>query len=727
MLVNHLVLAGGGHSHALVLRRWAMHPRLRPKGLITLVTRNSTNIYSGMLPGVISGIYQLDESLIDLRYLAYKAGIAFIAAEIIGIEPYNNRLLIKGRHPIGYTKLSLDIGSETYLDQDIFPIDSQDSVIPIKPFDKLFFWLEKQDEFADSEDSPPLTVVGSGIASIEIALALRKRWPLRSLKLNAYKGSIRKKFTSFLIDQNIKVVSSKYFQGATVLCTGNQAPKWIKESQLPLNKSGRIITADTFQVINHLNIFAVGDCAFIKGKEAPASGVLAVKAARPLAKNLERSIRCFRLIRWNPKKTVLKLIGAQRKSKSSISWALYGKFLIGPNKLLWSLKKFIDKRFMKKFSYISSMNSSARVKRNACRGCAAKIDSITLKSALKDVSLDELVNQPEDAVLIRSSLNEGSWLQSIDGFPALLSDPWLNARLTALHACSDIWARGSSVLSAQALISLPPLRESLQRELLAQCLSGIKSAIEPQDAELVGGHTFESRGELSEPLSLGIEISLSVNGIIDSQNIPWGKGGLQPDDDLLINRSLGTGVIFAAAMEGIVRPGDFDDLLLQISQSQHNCLKELREKHLDPSDPVHVNACTDITGFGLLGHLGEMLSASNFNRSKSSLPLINIQLFAESIPSFSGAKELFAKGYSSTFAPKNRTFFSMLEKQDYLPQEINLLLGDITFESDAHQIIKELIVDPQTCGPLVISCPVKGANDLVEKGNWKRIGSIKAC
>ena len=63
-----------------------MYPNLRPKGLITLVTRNSTNIYSGMLPGVISGIYELDESLIDLRYLAYKAGIAFIAAEIIGIS-----------------------------------------------------------------------------------------------------------------------------------------------------------------------------------------------------------------------------------------------------------------------------------------------------------------------------------------------------------------------------------------------------------------------------------------------------------------------------------------------------------------------------------------------------------------------------------------------------------------------------------------------------------------
>ena len=82
-----LLLAGGGHSHALVLKRWAMRPEQRPKHSITLINRTSTSLYSGMVPGLIAGLYQRDELAIDLRQLCDRAGVAFMAAEIQGLEP----------------------------------------------------------------------------------------------------------------------------------------------------------------------------------------------------------------------------------------------------------------------------------------------------------------------------------------------------------------------------------------------------------------------------------------------------------------------------------------------------------------------------------------------------------------------------------------------------------------------------------------------------------------
>ncbi len=86
MLSDHLVLAGGGHTHALVLLRWAMNPKLKPAGMITLVNQSSTTIYSGMFPGVVAGKYKIDEILIDLRSLASKAGVSFVKAEIRGMD-----------------------------------------------------------------------------------------------------------------------------------------------------------------------------------------------------------------------------------------------------------------------------------------------------------------------------------------------------------------------------------------------------------------------------------------------------------------------------------------------------------------------------------------------------------------------------------------------------------------------------------------------------------------
>jgi len=100
---------------------------------------------------------------------------------------------------------------------------------------------------------------------------------------------------------------------------------------------------------------------------------------------------------------------------------------------------------------------------NDCRGCAAKIPQGVLNNSLINADLVSFATSPEDSVEIYQN-SKDIILQSVDGFPALISDPWLNAKITTLHACSDLWACGAKLSSAQALISLPKVKKDYQRE-----------------------------------------------------------------------------------------------------------------------------------------------------------------------------------------------------------------------------------------------------------------------
>jgi selenide,water dikinase len=109
-----LVLAGGGHTHALLLRRWLMRPRLRPAHtLVTLVSRQSTAFYSGTLPALVAGLIAAEESAIDLRRLCALAGVSFLRGEIVGLDPLARELRLEGRPPLRFDRLSLDVGAIT--------------------------------------------------------------------------------------------------------------------------------------------------------------------------------------------------------------------------------------------------------------------------------------------------------------------------------------------------------------------------------------------------------------------------------------------------------------------------------------------------------------------------------------------------------------------------------------------------------------------------------------
>ena len=728
---DHLILAGGGHTHALILRRWSMQPSLRPKGLITLINRTSSTLYSGMVPGLIAGNYSLSEVRINLRALVEKVGAALVIAEITGLNPKENIIQLKDRPPISYTRMSIDVGSETHKREEYSSLSIPFLEVPIKPLEQAIQFIEEQDHYSLNEIGEPFTVVGSGLSAIEIVLALRNRWRLRPLRLQADLDKLKSQFKNALNDSNISLIPKTVsITGPKLLCTGSQAPQWLRNSHLPVDLTGRVLTHSTLQVINYPSLFAVGDCGVIQDNYRPPSGVWAVRAAKILARNLERCGKNLKPRAWRPQTRSLYLIGGgSLKSERTVAWLCWSNLLIGPYPWIWNWKQAIDRNFLKKFeliSYLAQMDQSVNSDMG-CRGCAAKFPAQPLKESLELANCSTLGSHPEDSFLI-TGLKDGEHIyQSVDGFPALVSDPWLNGRLTALHACSDIWAMGASVISSQVVITLPKVSEKIQKEFLVQSLLGIKSVLDPQNAKLIGGHTIESRSESPQPSSFGIQIALSINGCLSSGSRPWTKGGMQIGDQLLISRGIGSGVLFAASRVGKGCTKDLDEAIKILSTSQHNIFESLLEVQKDNHPVPAIHACTDITGFGLLGHLEEMILASNDSRNKLNKPLLKLNLIADMIPSFDGALSLLGKGYSSTLAPENRKAWRSLEQKQNYDGVIELVLGDsIPYGGLKHKQILELIVDPQTCGPLLLSCPTKIASKLIANGFWKGIGSVEA-
>jgi selenide,water dikinase len=182
-----------------------------------------------------------------------------------------------------------------------------------------------------------------------------------------------------------------------------------------------------------------------------------------------------------------------------------------------------------------------------------------------------------------------------------------------------------------------------------------------------------------------------VNGRVDPGR-HWLKGPLREGDALLLSGPLGTGVLFAAAMAGAARSGWMDAALETMQRSQAR-LVELLAAH-------GCHACTDVTGFGLLGHLGEMLATGA--GAAGGLPGDGLSagetvlLEARSIPAFTGALELLDQGWASSLAPANGRALALLE-------------GPVRLVGEAAAAVEALLIDPQTCGPLLATLPADRA------------------
>ena len=762
---SHLVLAGGGHTHSLLLRRWLMRPRLRPAHtLVTLVSRHSTAHYSGTLPALVAGLIAPEDCAIDLRRLCTLAGVSFLRAEIVGLDPLARELRLEGRPPLRFDRLSLDVGAVTETQgREPNPLETGEtepngwvdpalsdpvrapgsfggtvdaghpapsggptysgppsaSGLPVKPLEPFLAWL------TSLKPGSELRIRGGGAAAVELALALKARGHAPRLLLRGQGLRLGSAAANQLGEQLLAEAAIPLEQNmppeapADLACTGSRAPAWLAAAGLPVDTTtGRVLTAASLQVLDHPHLFAAGDCAVVAGAPRPASGVWAVRAAPVLATNLQRSLEQPQrpLVLWRPQRRALQLLGdGGWGPQGPRAVAFWGPLALGPSPWLWRWKRHLDQRFLEGFAALAPMGPEAM----ACRGCAAKLAAGPLERALARLdgmamaqapsspamALDDgrdgvaagaapgsasavaplAPPPPEDAAVLATATDGSLLLQSVDGFPALVADPWLNARLTSLHACGDLWASGAVLESVQALVTLPEAAPALQEELLLQTLAGVRSVLDPLGARLIGGHTLEGRD------GAGLALALTVNGRTDPGR-HWPKGPLRQGDALLLCGPLGSGVLFAAAMAGVARPGWIDAALETMQRSQAP-LVELLAAH-------GCHACTDVTGFGLLGHLGEMLAASAVAAGglpgEGLSPGETVRLEASSIPAFDGALELLDQGWASSLAPANGRALALLE-------------GPVRLVGESTAALEALLIDPQTCGPLLAGLPADRA------------------
>ena len=578
----------------------------------------------------------------------------------------------------------------------------------------------KEDIF-DSVNELPFVIVGSGLAAIEVSYALRKRWGDRPLKLLCDSRKINNKILKSLRNSNIDLVEKLNFDyGKILLCTGNTSPLWAQKKLLDSDSYGRIITNQNLQIKSFSGIFAVGDCAVVGSAKRPASGVFAVKVVNTLVQNLKKDIERRSLKKWFPQKIGLQIVNIF-PSHHPKAFAIYRNFVFGPSFIFWILKHKIDLNFIKKFrsKRLIMKSSEKSISLNDCRGCAAKIPQFVLNKSLINSNLNSFASSPEDSVEIYQN-GKDIILQSVDGFPALVSDPWLNAKITTLHACSDLWACGAKLSSAQALISLPKVEREFQSYLFSQSLQGIKSTVEDHGGELLGGHTFESRSLVNKPYSLGIDISLTVQGILKNGAKPWLKSGMNIGDILMMSRPLGVGIYFAGQMQNINMLGSSSEVINNLVKSQQYLIDEIYLFQNQFKESL-VNAATDITGYGFIGHLKEMVESSNLYRQSNNLEPLKVLLDLFAFKAYPGVFDLIRKDVKSTFFESNKEIFDKIYKGNQQKRIINFL-NENSIDKETFNERISLLLDPQTCGPLLISCNRKYENVLKDK--WYKVGEV---
>jgi len=729
--VKELVLIGGGHSHVGLLKMFAMNPL--PGLRLTLLSSHIHTPYSGMLPGFIAGQYSYDDVHLDLRPLAEFARCRLYHSKVTRIDSRQQLIYSDNRPPIKYDVLSINIGSVP----DDFNIPGvKELAIPVKPVDKLITQLEKIIHRAVTDKNfNSIAVVGGGASGVELILSIQYRLQqelarhgctdehIRYKLLSAAKtllpshnSSVQRKIGNILEKRGIQLSLDSFIKNinleetsnsrnilcsngkitqadAIIWCTNATPPAWPKESGLAVDSKNFIKVNDYLQSPSHDNIFAAGDVASMINHPRPKSGVYAVRQGAPLFENIRRFVRGQRLKAYKPQKHFLSLLNcADHTAVASRG------FLAFQGAWVWKYKDWIDVNFMNDFSQLPEMSQTIdthidhhmvdekALKRiqeipMRCGGCGAKVGSTILtrvieklKANYKDSANSQSIilglEQADDAAVI--DVPPGKLLvQSLDYFKSFLNDPYLLGKIAANHALGDLFAMGATPHSALALVSLPYAPEEMLEEELFQIMSGAMEVINNNDMSLIGGHT----GEGSD-----MAFGLSANGFVDKQSILT-KSGLLPNDVLILTKPLGTGTLLAANMRLKVKGRWIDEAIEHMLLSNKDAVDIIKNNG--------ARACTDITGFGLLGHLVEMLKASD----------VYVQMDLSSLPVLSGAHEMIELG-----------IFSSLQEENLRLKQLISHVGSISEHENF-----PLLFDPQTAGGLLVGIPRENAALCLEQ------------
>jgi selenide,water dikinase len=400
-----------------------------------------------------------------------------------------------------------------------------------------------------------------------------------------------------------------------------------------------------------------------------------VREGPPLARNLRRACRGEKMQPYRPQRHHLALIstGDKYAVASRGRWSAEGAWV-------WRLKDYIDRRWMRMYQQLDSMAAMAAPRNGTadaemrCGGCGAKIGSELLARVLRRLQPksrpDVLVglDPADDAAVVSLSGNQ-LLVQSVDFFRAFIDDPYLFGRIAANHCLGDLYAMGAAPQTALAIVTLPHGAEAKVEADLYQLLAGATESLKEAGAALIGGHT----GEGAE-----LAFGLTVNGTAVPERL-WRKGGLKTGDALILTKPLGTGALFAADMRGKARGAWIDGALESMLISSRSAADTL-QRH-------GARACTDVTGFGLAGHLLEMLRASQ----------ASAELAVKSLPALAGSVELLGQGIASSLAPQNLAHGESVDSGAVPP-------GDP---------LLALLYDPQTAGGLLAGVPADRADACI--------------
>ncbi len=709
-VVKDVLLVGAGHAHVAVLRAFGMRPIEGVR--LTLLTREVETPYSGMLPGVVAGQYGFDDAHIDAGRLARFAGARLYQDEAVGIDVAGRRVLCRERPPVPYDLLSLDIGSRPNTGD--VP-GAATHAIPVKPIDGFLARFDGVLARVRAGRSRHVLLVGGGAGGVELLLSVEQRLrreapPGAALGFTLVAGSedvlprlparFRARFRAILAERGIGVRTgvrvAAVEAGCVVLADGTRLPadeilwtteaapaSWLAGTGLPL-EAGFLSVDATLRAAG--DVFAAGDMIAFRPGAIPRSGVYAVRAGPVLADNIRATLTGRALRPYRPQAQAMAIVTTGRRHA-----VLTRNGLTLEGGWAWRLKDWIDRRWMARYNDLPPMpgpkagpaspladkaalrDISAIAMR--CGGCGAKVGATVLSRALGRIEpmqrAEVLVglDSPDDAAVVDTGGSRLS-VHTVDYFRAIVDDPYRFGMIAANHALGDVFAMGAEPQTALAIATVPYGLEAKVEADLSDMMQGANEVLLAAGCALVGGHTSEGA-----ELSLGF----ALNGLA-GRDAFLRKGGLRPGDALILTKPIGTGTLLAADMRGQARARWVLAALRHMTVSNGPAAAVLAR--------YGVHAATDVTGFGLLGHLVEMTKASG----------VDAELVLSSIPLLEGAQETIAAGVFSSLQPANvrlRRAIRDLNAAQRLP-------------------LYPVLFDPQTAGGLLAGVPAEAAEACVQ-------------
>ena len=650
-LTRDLMLIGGGHAHALVLRRWGMDPL--PGARLTVINPGPTAPYTGMLPGHVAGHYGRDALDIDIVRLCRFAGARLIDGAADAIDAEGRRVRVPGRGWLSFDVGSVDVGITAVMPEIAGFAAHAVGAKPLGSF--AVAWRAHRDAARAGEVPGDAAVIGGGVAGVELALAMAHALEGTGAHVSVIEASggltgtgakARTVLETAMDRLGVSLVTEARVErieaDRVVLGDGRTLPSrfttgaagarphgWLAGADLPL-QDGFVRVGETLQVEGHPHLFAAGDCAHMAHAPRPKAGVFAVRQAPILAANLRAALSGGRMRSFRPQRTYLKLISLGTKSavaeKGGATWS-------GP--WLWRWKDRIDRAFMEKLTDLPSMGPGPAPREAAegvdeavagkplCGGCGAKVGPGALGralAALAEPARADVLSAPGDDAAVLAH-GDGVQVLTTDHLRGFTQDHALMARIAAVHALGDVWAMGAAPQAALAQIVLPRMSDALQARTLAEMLGAADEVIRSAGAELVGGHTT-----MGAELTVGFTFTGLAGSAVRHH-------GARVGDAVVLTRPLGTGAILAAEMAGAAPGAVVTACLESMATPQGNAAARLGGAH----------AMTDVTGFGLAGHLWAICAASG----------VGAEITLEAVPMLDGAAALMAAGHLSSLHAAN--------------------------------------------------------------------------